>query len=326
MTRRMLFLSVLFYALHVLFCPCYGQVKDTVAIMGHPRLLLLQGQEAAIQKSMVSNTALQKVHSEILKECLVILDLPPVERVLIGRRLLDKSRESLRRIFFLAYAWRMTREKKYFKKCEQELLAVSKFQDWNPDHFLDVAEMTMAVAIGYDWLYHDLSASSRQLIADAIITKGLVPSLNDKYNGWLRAGNNWNQVCNTGISFGALAVYEMQAQQSDQLLERAKKSIRIPMATYAPDGNYTEGYSYWAYGTSYNVFFISALEKVFGNDYGLCAMPSFLKTPVFYRDLVGASGKPFNYSDCSPQADGLQPAMLWFAGKLQDPSLLWQEK
>jgi hypothetical protein len=31
-------------------------------------------------------------------------------------------------------------------------------------HFLDVAEMTMAVAIGYDWLYDDLSPASRAAI------------------------------------------------------------------------------------------------------------------------------------------------------------------
>jgi hypothetical protein len=55
-------------------------------------------------------------------------------------------------------------------------------------------------------------------------------------------------------------------------------------------------------------------------------MPGFLKTPVFYENLLGTSGKPFNYSDCGEAPDGLQPAMLWFAGKLNDPSLLWQEK
>lgn len=29
----------------------------------------------------------------------------------------------------------MTGRDEYFKKCEEELLAVSKFEDWNPDHF-----------------------------------------------------------------------------------------------------------------------------------------------------------------------------------------------
>jgi hypothetical protein len=324
--RRIALLSVLLCISLALFMPCRAGVIDTSRIMGHPRLLLLKGQEEQIKNNIKAHPLWEKVHADLLNECEVILGLPPVERVLIGRRLLSKSRESLRRIFFLAYAWRMTHKKKYFNKCEEELLAVCQFSNWNPDHFLDVAEMTMAVAIGYDWLYVDLSAASRQLIGQAIISKGLTPSLDDKYNGWLRGNNNWNQVCNTGISFGALAVYEDQRALSVQLVERALKSIQISMKTYAPDGNYTEGYSYWAYGTSYNVFLISALEQIFGTDYQLSQAPGFLRTPSFYEHLVGPSGLPFNYSDCASAADGLQPAMLWFASKLHDPSLLWQEQ
>ena len=38
------------------------------------------------------------------------------------------------------------------------MLAVSRFTDWNPTHFLDVGEMVMALAIGYDWLYDSLQA------------------------------------------------------------------------------------------------------------------------------------------------------------------------
>ena len=30
------------------------------------------------------------------------------------------------------------------------MLAIAQFADWNPSHFLDVAEMTMGMAIGYD--------------------------------------------------------------------------------------------------------------------------------------------------------------------------------
>lgn len=323
--------SILFFAIVLCAClarftPCHAGIIDTSRIKGHPRLLLLKGQEETIQRNIKANPLWAKVHADLLNECELILSQPPLERVLIGRRLLGKSRESLRRIFFLSYAWRITHQKKYFNKCEEELLAVCRFTDWNPDHFLDVAEMTMAVAIGYDWLYNDLSAASRQLISQAIISKGLTPSLDEKYNGWLRGNNNWNQVCNTGISFGALAVYEDQRALSTQLVERALKSITIPMKTYAPDGNYTEGYSYWAYGTSYNVFLISALEQIFGTDYQLSQAPGFLRTAAFYEHLVGSSGLPFNYSDCANAADGLQPAMLWFASKLQDPSLLWQEQ
>ncbi|HEY1200110.1 MAG TPA: heparinase, partial [Niastella sp.] len=157
------------------------------------------------------------------------------------------------------------------------------------------------------------------------ITKGLAPSQEAKYNGWLRGSNNWNQVCNAGITFGALAVYENQPAASVALIERAIKSIAIPMKEYAPDGNYKEGYSYWGYGTSFNVLFNNVLEKIFGTDFNLNSQPGFMQTASFYQNLIGPSGQPFSYSDCGG-IEGLQPAMFWFADKLKDPSLLYIEK
>lgn len=47
------------------------------------------------------------------------------------------------------------------------------------------------------------------------------------------------------------------------------------MSIYAPDGAYSEGYSYWAYGTTYNVLLIEALKAVKGTDFGLSQMPGF---------------------------------------------------
>jgi hypothetical protein len=310
----------------LLFVSSFANAQiDTNRIMAHPRLLLLKNEESRITSEIKKDTTWNKVHNSIIAECDEILLLPPVQRTLIGRRLLQVSRESLRRIFFLAYAWRLTHKKKFLNRCEEELLTASRFQDWNPSHFLDVAEMTMAVAIGYDWLYNDLPAKSREVISNAIIEKGLAPSLDAKYNGWIRGSNNWNQVCNAGITFGALAVYEKQPAASVSLIERAIKSITIPMKEYAPDGNYKEGYSYWGYGTSFNVFFINALEKIFGTDFHLNSQPGFMQTASFYQNLVGSAGQPFSYSDCGG-IEGLQPAMFWFADKLKDPSLLFIEK
>lgn len=298
---------------------------DSTRIPGHPRLLLLKGEEERIKKEIQANAVWKQVHDAILQECDTILQKHPVERTMIGRRLLQVSREGLRRIFFLSYAWRTTGKKKYFSRCEEELLAVCRFDNWNPDHFLDVAEMTMAVAIGYDWLHDRLSASSRSVISKAIVEKGLQPSLNNKYNWWLRGTNNWNQVCNAGISFGALAVYEDQPSFSMELVRRAIKSIVISMKEYAPAGNYQEGYSYWGYGTSFNVFFNSALATIFGTDFGLNKQPGFMESASFYEHLISQGGAPFNYSDAGG-LEGLQPAMFWFADQLKDPSLLYVEK
>ena len=291
----------------------------------HPRLLLLKGEEAAIKKTIAADTIWTGLQEAILAESDRLLTVAPIERIQIGRRLLDKSREALRRLFFLSYAARMTGEEKYIKRAEKEMLAISAFSDWNPSHFLDVAEMTMAVAIGYDWLYDHLSPDSRATIREAILKKGLEPSLDSKYNSWLKAEHNWNQVCNAGMTYGAIAVYEDHPELAKQIINRGIETIVLPMKDFAPDGAYPEGYGYWGYGTSFNVMFISAVEKLFGKDFGLSEMPGFLNTAGYMENMTGPTGKPFNYSDAG-SGGGLHPAMFWFASKVKDPSLLWVER
>lgn len=299
--------------------------RDLLPVPNHPRILLLEGEEAAIKMNITSNITWKTTHQFIIDESDKLLTKEPVERVLIGRRLLDKSREALRRIFFLSYSYRMTTDAKYLKRAEKEMLAVSAFSDWNPSHFLDVAEMTMAVSIGYDWLYKGLSAESKAIIRDAIINKGLNPSLESANNSWVKATHNWNQVCNAGMTFGALAIYEDKADLAQKIIDRAVTSIKLPMEDYQPDGAYPEGYGYWGYGTSFNIMFLSAMEKAFGNEYGLSINQGFFKTAEYLENMTGPTGNPFNYSDAG-SGGGTQPAMFWFANKLTDPSLLWSER
>ncbi len=291
----------------------------------HPRILLLAGEEDAIWESVHASAEWGKMHKAIVVECNRIIPLPPVERIQIGRRLLDKSREALRRIFQLSYAFRMTGEQKYLARAEKELLAVSGFTDWNPSHFLDVAEMTMAVAIGYDWLYDALPESSRKTIREAIVEKGLKLSRDTRYNSWLKAEHNWNQVCNAGMTYGALAVAEDYPELAVEIIGKAIQSIPKAMESYNPDGAYPEGFSYWGYGTSFNVMYLSAMEKVFNEDFGLLDPPGFLKTGGFLQNMTGTTNLCFNWGDCGLRG-GLNPAMFWIAVRNNDPSLLWVEK
>lgn len=301
-------------------------LQNNPKLPNHPRILLLKGEEKSIQKNYTSDKNWGQIHGAILAECDKMLGLEPLKRIQIGRRLLDKSREALRRIFFLSYAYRMTHEAKYLQQAETELLTVSQFSDWNPSHFLDVAEMTMAVAIGYDWLYNDLQKSSLPIIKEAILKKGIEPSLDSKYNSWLKASHNWNQVCNAGMTYGALAIHEDRPELANQIIDRAVSSIELPMEDYKPDGAYPEGFGYWGYGTSFNVMFLSALQKALGTDFGLSNTPGLMKTAAYYEHMVGTSGQAFNYSDAGRGGKGISPAMFWFANRTKDYSLLVNEK
>ena len=301
------------------------RVPADARIPAHPRLLLLAGEQQRILRDVARDSLRRKLHEAIIASADEMLTLPPIQRIQIGRRLLDKSREGLRRSFFLSYAWRTTHDVRYLRRAERELVTIAGFSDWNPSHFLDVAEMTMAVAIGYDWLHDGLSDSARVAIRGAILHKGLEPSLDPKFNSWLTVSNNWNQVCNTGMAFGAMALYEDQPALARTIIDRAIGSVVLPMADYAPDGAYPEGYGYWGYGTSFNVMLLSALQGIFGTDFGLAARPGFLKTAGYMENMTGPTGAAFNYADSGP-GGGLEPAMFWFAEALHDPGLLFVER
>lgn len=312
----------------IAICLCnlaYGQLAVPAKLPSHPRLLLLAGQEKDLLKNINSDQALTRIHESVIKNCDAMVNIQPLRYKKIGKRLLDVSREALHRIFYLSYGYRMTGNKLYLRQAERELNAVCSFDNWNPTHFLDVGEMTMAVSIGYDWLYNELSDSTKTLAKKAILNKGINPSFDSKYNGWLKVNNNWNQVCNAGMVYGAMVTYEDHPDLSVQVINRAIQSVDLPMKAYQPDGAYPEGYGYWEYGTSFNVMMISALQTAFGKDFGLSEKPGFLKTPGYLENMTGATGMSFNYSDSGTGA-AFNPAMFWFADKLHDPSLLWTEK
>ena len=310
-------LSVALWVTGVSACAQVENNLNATKLPAHPRILMLRGEEAAIRQTIVSDEIWKATNQFILDECDKLITKPTVERVLIGRRLLDKSREVLRRIFYLSYAYRMTSEKKYLERADKEMLTASAFSDWNPSHFLDVAEMTMALSIGYDWLYDKLPEDSRKRIREAIVEKGLKPSLLPENNGWVNASHNWNQVCNAGMAFGALAVFDENPELAVSIIERAKESIKLPMADYQPDGAYPEGYGYWGYGTSLNIMFLSAMEKAFGKYSGITINPGFLKTAAYLNNMTGPTGNCFNFSDAGSGGE-MHPAMFWFANRLNE--------
>ena len=297
---------------------------DLSRLADHPRLLLPKGAEKKLLKQINRDEVWKEIHTATLGEADRIITLPVNERIKTGMRLLAVSRENLRRIFILSYAYRMTGQEKYLVRAEQEMLKAASFSDWNPSHFLDVGEMTMALGVGYDWLYPALSEASRRTIREAIVEKGFKPSYDTAYNWFVDAEHNWNQVCNGGLAFGAIAVAESEPEWAQKIIDRAIDKVRLPMRHYAPDGAYPEGPGFWGYGTLFNVLLIGGLESTFGTDYGLSQMPGFMQTGTYEMQMVSPLIKHFNYMDNSYEPES-SSAPFWFYSKTQDPSVLCQQ-
>ena len=285
----------------------------------HPRLLATPADFERIRNA-VTQPGPQHDTFELLRETAEReYAEPPYERVLVGRRMLAVSRNALRRIWNNALLYRLTGEKKWAVRAEQEMLSLAAFSDWNPSHFLDTAEAAAAVAIGYDWLYDTLSPESRHTLRDALVRHALQPGDSDQIP-WRRNHNNWRQVCETGLALAALSIADEKPKLAWQAIDRAKRNVPLIFDAYEPSGAYLEGPTYWEYGTTYHVLLIEALRTATGSAGALAENPAFLQSASVINILTGPSGGFFNYGD-SLYHRPFMPVIYWFARETRQPEI-----
>ena len=68
----------------------------------------------------------------------------------------------------LAFAYKMTGDRKYFDAAWKQIEAVSNMPDWNPVHHIDVGIMALGYAISYDWFYELLTDKQRELMEKCV--------------------------------------------------------------------------------------------------------------------------------------------------------------
>ena len=258
-----------------------------------------------------------------------MLDEPVVEPTLVGSRLLAQSRAALHRISTLAGLYLIDGDPRKLARAKAEMRSAAAFTDWNPSHFLDVAEMTAAMALGYDWLYPDLSPDERAQFRAAIISKGLEPGVQalDTRAFWAAEGRNtWTEVCFGGLSLGALAVAEhAPALAASVITAIGSRRLATHLRRFAPDGGDVEGPGYWGYSTMYLTFLLSALDTALGTDMGLGQIEGLASTGQYWMYSMGSSGRQFNYADAGEWPDAA-PQMLWMARRFDRPEYAAHER
>jgi len=289
----------------------------------HPRLFVKRADAFETIRSVADQKPEWRlIRDWIIKEADGVLPLPTVERVQQGMRMQGQHLVE-KRVGSLAAAYRLTGNAAYAERAKRELLAAAAFKDWNPSHFLDTAEMTLGVALGYDWLYDTLDEPTRQTVLEAIRDKGLKQALAKRYF-WSKGNNNWSQVCWAGMVAGALAVRDEEPELALQVIHQAVTSVPYSITPYAPNGSYPEGPGYWTYGTTYYVYMMDLLTKALGSDFGLYDLPGFAKTGDYINIVTGPSGRFFNYADGGDGRAHL-PALWWLALRSGRPDWVRKE-
>ncbi len=294
-------------------------------VKAHPRLLLSAPALGELKERATSDPVLQRIAQQIVGQADKALEAPPLQHKLKGPRLLHVSRACLDRVYTLALAWRWTGEDRYAEAALSNLRVVCAFPDWNPSHFLDTAEMSHAVGIGYDWLYDYMDPETRDTIRRGLIRLGLEPGVRaytqDK-PWWITSEFNWNQVCNSGLLIGALAVIESDPGYGETIVPTAVKSLPRALASYNPDGLWNEGPGYWNYATSYTAYGLAALKSALGSYFGLDEFPGLARTAYFPLLTAGPTGHFLNFADSGEKSRrGPMPPLFWLSRTFDLPDV-----
>jgi len=287
----------------------------------HPRLLFTDNDLPAIRRAIKSDAFAKQQYQELLVRGEALLDAPPDKYQIGGpeHTLLTVARDLEDRIVTLAALYRMSGDRRFATRATQEMLSAASYPNWSTWHFLDTAEVTTAVGIGYDWLYSTLSAQDRKTIRDALVEKSIDPWLALIAAGKAHYANNWAQVCNGGETIGALAIADEERGRAEQVISYAQPAMAQIMELFAPDGGFEEGPGYWTYATIFNVLYINSLDTALGTDFGVSNSPGFSLTPEYRIQATGPTNLYANFGDANSAASPA-PQVFWFARRFHRPA------
>ena len=283
----------------------------------HPRILANTEDFARIREQVRTDPYMRILYERIYDYCLTQLSEPVVKyEIPDGVRLLGVSRTASQRIVWLAMAYQISGEARFAQRAIKEMLAVSAFSDWHPAHYLDTAQMAYGVGLGYDWLYHEMTASQRNTVCTAMYNYAL-----QTYSGksFQNGSNNWNPWCHGGIAIAAAAIFESYPSACAKFFASSVTNIQKALAVLTPLGAYPEGPGYFCVASEFMALFMDTLATVLGTDFGLSDLDG-VKESGKYLLAVNGNVSAFNFGDGSGSLQD-SSALHWYAKRYNMPEL-----
>jgi hypothetical protein len=288
----------------------------------HPYLLFRRSALARIRRSARSSGRLQARFEKCLRTAAPTIGSNPSRAEIKARA---------RRLITTAFVALVATDARRDQGLATSLTALQEFvaaATWKERpvirSFLDCAEIAVAVALAYDWLYDRLSPVERQAIEQALVRNALEPAASayrDRSVDWPARRDNCTLVSNAGIAITALAMLPCCRNLCSELLRASLASAWNSFAAFAPDGAWAEGPSYWSLAARYAGLMVAALESTLGSSLGLADRPGLAQTGDFPLHAAGPFGAAFDFADSDRQFD-VSP-LLWLAHRYRRPTDGW---
>lgn len=291
------------FASFVIFSASVAHAVEYDRLAPHPRLMLHTGDITAMRAMRESSVAGRAAHEKILSRAEQVIG-----QEVVAAPLNVAAEQVLESIYFLAYSYLTTDDMRYARRAEQEMLAISNMEQWGSAP-ADVATITMALAIGYDWLYRALPVHSRSIIGTAIYEKALLP---------MEGVTMTEPIGNVGMLFGAVAT-------ADRAPEFCKAMINKYFTAYeqmlAERGDGVARIDAWGRDVALQAMFYEALSVALADQAPTPKMESLQRGADKLNYMIAPSRHFYNYGGLQAEAQCL-PAKYWVAERCDAPSLV----
>lgn len=265
-------------------------------------------------------------------------------------RQVDKGAD-VRKLEYLALAYQLTGDKHYSDRLKESLLRTSEIESWHDKEMmarkpqwrseLQMAHKAFQLAVAYDAVYNDLSASERKKIARGLWRLAGEPLLGDwllddtRIHSLNSMGHNWWSSCLGMGSLLALAI----SNEIPEAAEAARKGVEsLPEwfdfagdviqkkpRTFDPEGGMYESINYASFGVSEALLLRLAWMNSHPGE-KLEDIPQMEKLGSFFSQVSYPSKKmlcSINFGDSHKNVTGERSLLLARAMGVDDPAILW---
>ncbi len=320
------------------------------ALRPHPRLHLTDADLATFKVAMqaenqAGDPTRLRLQQYILKTADLIVQQPA--GIPLADPNFDKAdRIAQKRIIFCAMAYRLSQPggvkaaagsvaRGYARRALDEMqYYCDQLTDWSlPNGPFSVADLGHGFALGYDWLYVEMTSQERTAMARVMFERGLLPyaakgAINPSthafepvrdasglivFDDFSTSWANGAQVHNAGCLAVAFAMGNElpdAALYAARVIDRAPSALLVSAGEYGPDGAYGEGPGYWSYGTENYMAAIGMLRSAVTDTAfqasrvdPLEQVPGLNKTAYFRYNLRSAGGPNFSFADSANDSD-----------------------
>jgi hypothetical protein len=241
------------------------------------RGILASRDELHSLRRRVGRKAFVGMYEALRRRCALILESAPMTearwRTLWAQghwgSALQAARAVQGRVLDLLIAHHIDPNTAYRDRSIEELKGLASWSTWvDPCHNhvpadLCTAEAAVAVVVGLDWLWEDLSAADRERLLAAISAKAIGPYMQGVKQGafWSNCYHHWNAVVNGGIALAALALADEDGR-ARKAYDAARGNLGRFFAALGRDGGWDEGTGYWGYGMRYVLLLAEAARRL----------------------------------------------------------------